>query len=246
MSKPSIVFAPGAWYPPTAFDPLISKLAGYNCYTCAFPSIQKAQTTKDLKSDIETVRLLVQQEADAGRDVLVVSHSWSGVPVNSGLDGLSKTEREREGKKGGVVRLAFISAFIPEIGESLISALGGKAPDWHLHDVETDTVTAADPVGRFFHDVPDGEEWAKKLGPHSWFTKRVPASSAAYLTIPSSYLLCEHDEAIPLAAQQWMVDRAREKGALFETETIATGHTPWLVLTDEVATYIRRQAGEDI
>lgn len=107
-------------------------------------------------------------------------------------------------------------------------------------------MTAADPVGHFFHDVPDGEEWAKKLGPHSWFTKRVPASSAAYLTIPSSYLLCEYDEAIPLAAQQWMVDRAREKGALFETETIATGHTPWLVLTDEVATYIRRQAGEDI
>ncbi|KAJ5659417.1 hypothetical protein N7507_005868 [Penicillium longicatenatum] len=246
MSKPSIIFAPGAWYPPTAFDPLISKLTEYTCYTCAFPSVQQAASTKDLKPDIEAVRSLVQREVDAGRDVLVVSHSWSGVPVNSALDGLSKIEREQENKKGGVVRLAFISAFLAEIGESLISAFGGQAPDWHLHDVEKDTVMAADPVERFLHDVPDGEEWAKKLGPHSWFTKRSPASSAAYLTIPSSYLLCEDDKAIPLAVQQWMIERAREKGAQFETETIATGHTPWLVRTDEVATYIRRQAGEDV
>lgn len=112
--------------------------------------------------------------------------------------------------------------------------------------MEAGTVTAADPVDRFFHDVPDGEEWASKLRPHSWFTKRSPATGTAYVTIPCSYLLCEDDRAIPLDAQKAMVERARGIGANIETEVIKTGHTPWLVLPDEVVNYIRRQAGEQV
>lgn len=43
-----------------------------------------------------------------------------------------------------------------------------------------------------------------------------------------------------------MVEKARQKGAVFETERIKMAHTPWLVpeVMDEVAGYIRRQAGE--
>ena len=135
MSKPTLIFAPGAWYPPTAFDPIIQKLDGYTCHTIAFPSIQQASSVKDLGPDIAAVRTPVQQEAEAGRDVVVISHSWSGLPVSSALEELSKAQREQEGKKGGVIRLVFVSAFVPEIGESLIGAVGGVAPDWHLHDV---------------------------------------------------------------------------------------------------------------
>lgn len=138
MAKPSLIFAPGAWYPPTAFDPIISTLKehGYaNCHTVAFPSVQQASTVKGLEPDIGAVRALVAQEAEAGRDVIVVSHSWSGLPVSSALDGLSKEEREEEGKSGGVVRLVFVASFIPNIGESLIGAFGGTPPPWYVRDV---------------------------------------------------------------------------------------------------------------
>lgn len=266
MSKPTLIFAPGAWYPPTAFDPLIAKLPDYTCHTIAFPAIQQATTVTDLQLDISAVRTLVEREADAGRDVVIVLHSWAGLPVNSALDGLSKDAREKEGKEGGVVRLVFIAAFIPELGESLVNALGGPA-EWFVRDVSTNThlplcvcvahkliqiqvengtVTASDPFTLFFHDVPDGHEWAKTLRPHSWAAKTSPATSAAYLEIPNSYLLCEDDRAISLFAQEAMVEKARQKGAVFETEMIKTAHTPWLVpdVMDEVARYIRRQAGE--
>ncbi|OJJ79846.1 alpha/beta hydrolase [Aspergillus glaucus CBS 516.65] len=245
MSKPTLIFAPGAWYPPTAFDPLIAKLPDYTCHTIAFPAIQQATTVTDLRLDISAVRTLVEREADAGRDVVIVLHSWAGLPVNSALDGLSKDAREKEGKEGGVVRLVFIAAFIPEIGENLVDALGGPA-EWFVRDVENGTVTASDPFTLFFHDVPDGHEWAKTLRPHSWAAKTSPATSAAYLEIPNSYLLCEDDRAISLFAQEAMVEKARQKGAVFETEMIKTAHTPWLVpeVMDEVARYIRRQAGE--
>jgi hypothetical protein len=112
--------------------------------------------------------------------------------------------------------------------------------------VENGTVTADDPFTLFFHDVPDGQEWAKTLRPHAWATKTSPATSAAYLNIPASYLLCEEDRAIQLFIQELMVEKARQKGAQIETEKVPTAHTPWLVIPDEVVAYIKRQAGEEI
>ncbi|PYH44298.1 uncharacterized protein BP01DRAFT_392823 [Aspergillus saccharolyticus JOP 1030-1] len=99
----------GAWYPSTAFDPVINKLPGYHCQTLAYPSIQQATTVQDFQADIDTVWSLVQQEADKG------------------------------------------------------------------------------------HDVPDGDRWAQALGSHAYVTMTLPATSSAYLHIPSSDLLCEED-----------------------------------------------------
>lgn len=137
MAKPTLIFAPGAWYPPTAFDPLIEKLAsdGYKCYTVAFPSIQQATEVKDLSLDIAAIRAFAEPAADAGEEVVLVVHSWAGLPVSSALEGLSRTHREKDGKTGGVIKICYISAFIPEVGQSLLDAVGGVPPDWWIHDV---------------------------------------------------------------------------------------------------------------
>ena len=50
--------------------------------------------------------------------------------MSAALDGLSKVERGKEGKKGGVVKLAYISAFVPFEGVSLLAAFGGAVPEW--------------------------------------------------------------------------------------------------------------------
>ncbi|PYI13372.1 alpha/beta-hydrolase [Aspergillus violaceofuscus CBS 115571] len=244
MAKPTLIFAPGAWYPPTAFDPVIEKLPGYRCHTVAFPSIQQATAVQDLHSDINAVRSLVQQEADEGHDIIVVSHSWSGLPVNSALDGLGQAEREAAGRSGGVIKLVFLAAFLPEVGQSLLGAFGGQAPEWYIHDEIANTITVREPAQVLFHDVPDGGSWAQSLRPHAYVTHTTPATSAAYLHIPCSYLLCEEDRAIPLFVQEMMVESARAKGAQFEIEKVKTAHTPWLANPDMVAAYLRRQAGE--
>ncbi|KAJ5294218.1 hypothetical protein PENANT_c028G08897 [Penicillium antarcticum] len=244
MPRPTLIFAPGAWYPSTAFDPIFPKLSDYKCRSIAFPSITKATEIKDLEPDTQAVRSTVQEEVDAGQDVIVIAHSWAGLPVNSALDGLSKLEREAEGLKGGVVKLVFIAAFLPQIGEGLIGAFGGTPPPWYVVDEQTNTFTTSDPQFLFFHDVPDGAEWAKLLLPHACATKTAPATSTAYMNIPTSFLLCEEDRAIPVAVQQVLVDRARKCGAEIETEKIQTGHTPWLVVPDQVVAYLKKQAGE--
>lgn len=137
MTKPTLVFAPGAWYPPTAFDPLIKKLQvdNYTCHTVSFPSIQQATTVQDLQPDIDAVRAIVAPEVEAGHDVILVVHSWAGLPVSSALSGLSKREREEKQQASGVTRLVFIAAFLPRDGESLVAAFGGIPPPWYVHDV---------------------------------------------------------------------------------------------------------------
>ena len=75
-------------------------------------------------------------------------------------------------------------------------------------------------------------------------TKNAPATNAAYLELPASYLLCEDDQATPFPVQQVMVDRAQRKGGVFKTEKIKAGHSPWLSKPDEVAAFIRRASAE--
>lgn len=54
--------------------------------------------------------------ADAGRDVIIISHSYGGVPATESVRGLSKAARAKEGKPGGVVRLAYMTSLVPELG----------------------------------------------------------------------------------------------------------------------------------
>ncbi|KAL5360149.1 alpha/beta-hydrolase [Aspergillus floccosus] len=242
MPNPTLIFAPGAWFPTTAFAPLIDKLTlEHPCATIAFPSIQQATNVHNLAPDIAAVRDLVEPLVHAGKEIVLVVHSWAGLPVNSALEGLSAAHRARDGKTGGVVKICFIAAFVPVVGESVLDAVA-DVPEWWVVDDENKTVTTSDPLGLFFHDVPDGAQWVRELRPHAWATKVAPAQAEAFMHIPSSYLLCEDDRALPLAIQEAMVERMREMGAVVETERIETAHTPWLVRPEQVADYIRRHA----
>jgi len=91
------------------------------------------------------------RELDAGRDVVVNPHSkshfrtyvsdpkliflgWGGLPVCSALDGLNRADREREGKKTAVMKLAFAAGFMVE-GVSLKMAIGGWPKSWKISPV---------------------------------------------------------------------------------------------------------------
>ena len=82
--------------------------------------------------------------------------------------------------------------------------------------------------------------------PHATAAKNSPAISAAYLDIPSVYVLCEDDQATPLFFQQRMVDDVRSEGAMMETERVNTSHSSFMANTSWVAALIRSTAGEQL
>lgn len=136
MSKPVLILCPGAWHPAEIYSKLIPHLEakGYRTVLHDWPSIQQAPV-ESFDEDIQSIRATILIEADAGNDVVVIAHSWSGSPVNSAVADLSKAERAKQGKLGGVVELVFLCAFVVPEGVSLLDALGGdetKVAMWNI------------------------------------------------------------------------------------------------------------------
>lgn len=149
---PTIVLIPGAWHLPAIYDKMIGILEsrGYSCSPFPLPSVGALAvddalrmgaelTTKNFKDDVreitDHITALVEQDE---RDVIVVSHSYSGMPVGEALEGLSKQERHAKGLKGGVTRLVFIMSFAVPPGFQP-TAGGKKYPDWMNVDTEVTT-----------------------------------------------------------------------------------------------------------
>ena len=117
MSKPVFVLLHGAWHTPKCWDLLVSELdkAGYESVAPALPSSNASPLPSDWSADLDTIQTTVRELIEAGRDVVVVMHSFSGMTGGTALNGLDKESRAAEGPRGGVVRLIYINAFlVPE------------------------------------------------------------------------------------------------------------------------------------
>jgi len=84
--------------------------------------------------DAATIRngLLLPQILD-GREVVLVMHSYGGIPGNAAAQGLSLPERRDAGHRGGIIGLIMLSAFIALTGESLVDCLAGQPHDEWLN-----------------------------------------------------------------------------------------------------------------
>jgi pimeloyl-ACP methyl ester carboxylesterase len=133
--KPTILFIPGAWFHPSAYDDFISLLQDSSFPTtyAAYPSLNPSDPAKaDAAADThhvlqESLFPLIENE---GKDVVIVMHSYGGVPGSAAAKGLSKFRRTHEGKRGGVVGMIHISGFVLPGGASVADGQGGQLPEW--------------------------------------------------------------------------------------------------------------------
>lgn len=104
-------------------------------------------------------------------------------------------------------------------------------------------MTVENPGPVFYNDVPP--ETAQKFGSllqhHAWPTFTTPLSYAAYRDVPSTYLICEQDAAIPLPGQQAMVAFGGEN---LTRVVCSAGHSPMLSMPETVVNLIRNAAGD--
>jgi pimeloyl-ACP methyl ester carboxylesterase len=137
MAKPTFIFVHGAWRSKEYFDRVIALLEplGHKCVALSMPSVGRYPPVKSLDEHIATIRSAVLAELELGNDVIMNAHSWGAIPTTSALDGLSKAERASEGKKGGVVKLTFVSAWLRPKGVSAMTKIGSKRPGWIVDDV---------------------------------------------------------------------------------------------------------------
>ncbi|KAL1872716.1 hypothetical protein Daus18300_004262 [Diaporthe australafricana] len=137
-SKPAIVFVPGAFSRPSDFDLVSGPLrdAGYEVHVVHHPSSPDVlvDPTPSMLDDADNIHQLVEALADEGKDIIIVMHSYGGLPGTQACEDLSKAERLRASKRGGVARLLYVGAAIAPVGESMAGVLRTGMP---LPSIET-------------------------------------------------------------------------------------------------------------
>lgn len=245
-AKPAIVLIPGAWHGSIHFRPLTSRLesAGYEVHALDLPSTSDNPVNDSWKLDIAMIRDTVEQLAEQGQDVVLVMHSRGGLPGGDAAEGMSKADRAKGGKQGGIVRLLYICSFAAPEGMSLFEATGGRPAEWIEFDGDLIRPTRVHEI--FYHDVP-----AEVVEEQKMHLKPMPASIgrdhhakyAAWKHIPSTYMVCEKDNALPLFAQEAMI---AHPDANFKVERCGASHSPFLSMPDFTAEVVRRAAGERV
>lgn len=136
--KTTFVIVPGAWHPASLYGDFVSRLqeAGYGAVVATYPSCE-SQSPKTATCEQDT-KVLRQQclslIEDGGQNLLLVCHSYGGIPGGGAACGLSKEERLQEGKQGGIIGLVYMSAFVVPEGSSLLDFLGGKHAPYLVPD----------------------------------------------------------------------------------------------------------------
>jgi pimeloyl-ACP methyl ester carboxylesterase len=221
---PTVVLVHGAWHGPWAWAEVQERLAGdgLEVVTVDLPSIgHDTGALEDLYGDAAAVR----ETLDAiDGPAVVVAHSYGGAPVTEGAAGADN-----------VAHIVYLTAFMLDEGESLLGLVGGQEPDWWITAADGRTTMPATPETIFYNDCPPetAEAATARLAPQRKATVEQPIREVAWREVPTTYVVCERDNAIPVFAQDAMAQRA---GAV---RRLDAGHSPFLSQPDELVTVLR-------
>ncbi len=217
----SIVLVHGAFVDGSGWQPVHSELSarGYEVLVVQHPTIS-------LEGDVGATKRVI---ASAQHPVLLVGHSYGGAVITEAGDDLK------------VKALAYIAAFVPDVGES-VAALNeapeepgeAKAPLLPPRD----GFLVVDPSqfpSAFAADVDPAITRFMAAAQLPWGLEAVitPLKHAAWTSKPSSYLVASSDRMVPPSAQRRMAQRA--SAALTE---IDSSHAAMLSHPKDVADFI--------
>jgi pimeloyl-ACP methyl ester carboxylesterase len=212
FSKPHLVLSHGAWHRPSTWSKLNKVLTqhGYTITITDLPSAGASTPHADSSQDTAAIRAILSQLIETqSLDVILVLHSYSGIPGSNACSGLLQADRLAAGKAGGIVHVIYLASFVRPIGSTLNEALD-STPTWidfasgFLH------VTEENALKHFYNGMPKDEAvgHAKQLRMQSPATFSSPTSFAPwrYGMVKCTYVLAEEDEALPMRASERMFE----------------------------------------
>ncbi|KAL1620212.1 hypothetical protein SLS56_009758 [Neofusicoccum ribis] len=198
------------------------------------------------EDDVRHIRSVTESLLEKGKEVVLVMHSYGGIPGTESVKGLLKGDREKAGKTGGVVRLIYMTAVAPEAGQSLneiMAPLMAKYVGINYVKLEGDYMFHEPALSaKFtFSDLPDEEglKLAQSMPHHSAISFNGKLSYAAYKDLPVSYILCTQDCCVPPDLQRSMIASIeRESGRKVHVQELESGHCPNASRPAEAAKFI--------
>ncbi|KAK5128691.1 hypothetical protein LTR85_000024 [Meristemomyces frigidus] len=257
--KPTIVIVHGAWHVPAHFDSLSAALqrSGYAVRAPKLPSVGiEKDPGNALTLDREAVAKAIREVTDGGEDVVLVMHSYGGIPGSEGAAIIGEERKAvgsnyQDGARGSVVKLVYLSSFALDAGSSLISEPLAKL------DTRPGLTSEISPLGimtpneqqaidRIFTGTPthlakaafsitDGQAL-------SAFTEMTRYCGWRDYGYPVSYLGCKKDEALLPIMQEAFIERMKTAGLDPETAWLDCDHSPFLHMPEDLGRAIQRMA----
>jgi pimeloyl-ACP methyl ester carboxylesterase len=213
-NHPRIILVHGAWVGSWEFEPLVQILRerGWEVDALDLPS---TGSTEGMIQDAAAITAAIDR---AGGPVVLVGHSYGGVPVTEA------------GDHPAVARIVYVAAFALDAGESVISSMGGSLPGvWGISDAQlTMGRNREERVHMIAADMPPGvpreasEQLADLFRPQSLASFSDQVSRVAWRVKPAAYILTENDGVVSPAFQESLAVRS---GA--EIVRIPHGHAPF-------------------
>jgi pimeloyl-ACP methyl ester carboxylesterase len=231
VTVPSVLIVPGAWHKPAHFRLLVDELADLDVHTVTLTSSgDDPLILRDMYADADVI---AQAVAAIDGPVVVVAHSYGGIPTTQGLTNARN-----------VRNIIFVASFQLDAGDSLLSQNpGGVLLPWtelrHRDGVD-DFVEAITPETVFFNDLDatTAADAVSQIGYQSYSSMRQPLTETAWKAISSTYIVCEADNALPVAAQERMAKRAKV------AYRMNASHSPFLSQPAVLASFIRRSLAD--
>jgi alpha-beta hydrolase superfamily lysophospholipase len=131
--KPTILIVHGAWHYPSHYSPLMNELEALN-YTVPCPQPRTLGSDTHGRTPADEIVLIRQMASDMfekGHEVVLVGHSYGGIPACAATEGFTTQQRAAQGSSGEFKAIVFLAAFaIPRKGMDLLQAFGGSWAPW--------------------------------------------------------------------------------------------------------------------
>jgi pimeloyl-ACP methyl ester carboxylesterase len=227
-ARATLVLVHGAWHGRWCWERLTPHLErrGFAVRTLDLPSVHTETSASadpaeapGLVADAAAVRSLLDE---VGAPVVLCGHSYAGMVISLAAAGARN-----------VARLVYLAAFMPERRQSLVLAGGGRHAPWirmldgglMLPDLSL--------AGEVFYgdcDPAARESAIARLRPQHSVAFAQPVPDPAWRDIPSTFVVCSEDRAIPPGLQRTVF--APRAARVLELES---SHSPFLSRPEALA-----------
>jgi pimeloyl-ACP methyl ester carboxylesterase len=227
--RSTVVLVHGGWHGSWCWAQVVPLLdrRGISVRTIDLPSIDADPDDRStLSGDAAAVAALLD---DLQAPALLCGHSYGGMVIT-----------QAAASRQDVARLVYLCAFMPDTGESLLSIIGERAP-WIVVLEDGRWLPDLDQAAATFYadcDAATQRASIARLRPMPTAPVEEPVSAAPWRDIPSTYVVCTQDMAIPVEWQRELF--APRADDVVELEA---SHSPFFSRPSAVADLLAERAG---
>jgi pimeloyl-ACP methyl ester carboxylesterase len=218
---PTLLLVHGSWHGAWCWEKLTPELDRRGIAWRAIDLPCVGTDAAELGTVADDAAIIEAAAREIPGNVVIVAHSYGGIPT---------TEARFS---ANVKHLVYLGAFMPAVGQSLVSLLPpGPLPPFVIarEDGATEISLPLAPDAFYADCDAATAQWAvDHLRLHNGICNATPVTRTSWRESESTYIVLTHDRAVPTFMQREFAKQASQ------TREMQTSHSPFLSRPDELA-----------